>query len=143
MREYVENMYGETDSPLHRGIGTDRFVALWLLDTPRVQERLEEGRPPPRAGEVGGAVGLEAETSGEVPVPGSPRLDLDAEAILVAVPAEIQALKERSMETAVAWREATRRTFVHYLTRGWEGRELLRPGQSRVAHYLLRREGDR
>lgn len=143
VREYVENMYGETDSPLHRGIGTDRFVALWLLDTPRVRERIEEGRRPPRAGEVEGEPALAAAAEGEVPVPGSPRLDLDSDAILVAVPATIQALKERSMEAAVAWREATRRTFVHYLARGWEGRELLRAGDEPVAHYLLRRGEDR
>src|ERR671926_25771 len=29
IHEYVEDMYGETESPLHRGIGTDRFVVAW------------------------------------------------------------------------------------------------------------------
>ena len=27
--EYVEDMYGETDSDLHRGIGTDRLIVAW------------------------------------------------------------------------------------------------------------------
>ncbi|MDX1493800.1 MAG: hypothetical protein R3253_07075 [Longimicrobiales bacterium] len=41
VREYRVNMYGESDSPLHRGIGTDRFVALWLMDSERVRRRLQ------------------------------------------------------------------------------------------------------
>ena len=51
--EYVRDMYGRTDSPLHRGIGTDRFVPTWAMDSPRVTERLLEGRsgPDPRADE--------------------------------------------------------------------------------------------
>ena len=34
--EYVMDMYGQTDSPLHRGIGTDRLVPTWSLDSNRV-----------------------------------------------------------------------------------------------------------
>ena len=30
-REYVVDMYGETASPLHQGIGTDRLIAIWDL----------------------------------------------------------------------------------------------------------------
>ena len=33
--EYVQDMYGQTDSPLHRGIGTDRFFPTWTLDSER------------------------------------------------------------------------------------------------------------
>jgi predicted GNAT superfamily acetyltransferase len=35
-REYHENLYGITTSPLHRGIPTDRLVAEWHLDSARV-----------------------------------------------------------------------------------------------------------
>ena len=31
LAEYVEDMYGDTDSVLHGGIGTDRFVVAWDL----------------------------------------------------------------------------------------------------------------
>jgi predicted GNAT superfamily acetyltransferase len=33
---YVPNLYGITTSPLHRGLSTDRLVAEWHLDSPRV-----------------------------------------------------------------------------------------------------------
>jgi predicted GNAT superfamily acetyltransferase len=35
-REYLPNFYGLTTSPLHRGLATDRLVAEWQLESPRV-----------------------------------------------------------------------------------------------------------
>jgi predicted GNAT superfamily acetyltransferase len=35
-RRYLANLYGVTTSPLHRGLATDRLVAEWYLDSPRV-----------------------------------------------------------------------------------------------------------
>jgi len=35
-RRYMPNLYGITSSPLHRGLATDRLVAEWYLDSPRV-----------------------------------------------------------------------------------------------------------
>jgi predicted GNAT superfamily acetyltransferase len=35
-RRYLPNLYGITTSPLHRGLATDRLVAEWYLDSPRV-----------------------------------------------------------------------------------------------------------
>src|SRR5271168_3719286 len=35
-RRYLPNLYGVTTSPLHRGLPTDRLVAEWHLDSPRV-----------------------------------------------------------------------------------------------------------
>lgn len=35
-RRYHPNMYGLTSSPMHRGLPTDRLVAEWQLDSPRV-----------------------------------------------------------------------------------------------------------
>lgn len=35
-REFLPNLYGVTTSPLHRALPTDRLVAEWQLDSPRV-----------------------------------------------------------------------------------------------------------
>ena len=35
-RRYRPDLYGVTTSPLHRGLATDRLVAEWQLDSPRV-----------------------------------------------------------------------------------------------------------
>jgi predicted GNAT superfamily acetyltransferase len=41
-RRYIPNLYGVTTSPLHRGIETDRLVAEWWLDSPRVIAALQD-----------------------------------------------------------------------------------------------------
>ena len=41
-RRYIPNLYGLTTSPLHRGIQTDRLMAEWWLDSPRVIAAIED-----------------------------------------------------------------------------------------------------
>lgn len=141
-REYVENMYGRTDSPLHRGIGTDRFVALWQLDAPRVERRLAGDESPPAIEKLAEAPrvldGGSGSSSGwpEPEARGAPR----ANQVLAAIPSDIQALKSASPELAARWREATRSVLQSYLANGYEVCELIRG--ARVSHYLLRRIGE-
>lgn len=159
VREYVHDMYGETDSPLHRGIGTDRFVALWLMDSERVAARLAGGERGPGAEEVRNvpvALGEAEAPAGEegagaarssgarapgppptrgIPRPGAPVLGLSDARLRVAIPADISRIMAASMELAVAWREVTRSVLTHYLERGYEVRELVRG--ERTSDYLL------
>jgi len=141
VREYARDMYGETDSPLHRGIGTDRFIALWLMDSERVVRRMSgaERGPGPEAGEGVSVVLGEGPTPADTrqPQPDEPRLEVDEDRVRIAIPADISAVMAASMELAVAWREATRTALVHYLGRGYEVRELLRG--PRTSDYLLKR----
>jgi len=46
-RRYVPDLYGVTTSPLHRGIATDRLVAEWRLDSPRVIAAIGNLTPSP------------------------------------------------------------------------------------------------
>jgi len=149
VRRYVEEMYGTSTSPLHQGIGTDRFVADWELDAPHVRALLDrEGRTEKGDGkgsvepdgwmseeDAGEALGMEL--LGDLPAPDQPRLHLDQPRILVAVPTHIQALKAHRPELALRWREATRKALTHYLSRGWEVRALLGRAEEPSARYLL------
>lgn len=135
VREYVQDMYGQTDSPLHTGIGTDRFVPTWILDSERVTARMG-GRGGPEPGADQGAVrAFEARSEGGLVLPGSPDLALAATRILVPLPASIQDLKRESMEAAVRWREVTRAALSTYVDAGYEVRELYRRGPH--SEYLL------
>jgi len=139
-REYVENMYGETDSPLHQGIGTDRLVVSWFLDSRRVAERLERGwgrEVLEGFSEIPEVLGVEE--GGEAPRPLEPVLDLDDSRLLLPVPASIGRIMERDLPLAREWRASTRESFVHYLSRGYRVREFIR-GQS-VSWYVLTRAG--
>jgi chorismate synthase len=140
VRDYARDMYGQTDSPLHRGIGTDRLIALWLMATPRVERRVsgvERGLDSADVSHDALALGAD-ESSHELVRPGDPVLDLDAPRVRVAIPADISHLMARSTDLAVAWREATRAALTHYLDRGYEVRELVRC--DRTSEYLLSRE---
>lgn len=44
VRRYSPNQYGTTSSPLHGGLPTDRCIAEWWLDSPRVRAVLK-GQP--------------------------------------------------------------------------------------------------
>lgn len=46
-RRYLPNLYGITTSPLHWGLPTDRLVAEWYLDSPRVVAAIDEIAPEP------------------------------------------------------------------------------------------------
>jgi predicted GNAT superfamily acetyltransferase len=46
-RRYLPNLYGVTTSPLHRGLATDRLVAEWALDSPRVIAAVAQGHVEP------------------------------------------------------------------------------------------------
>ncbi len=134
VREYVEDMYGQTDSPLHRGVGTDRCVALWLLASQRVSDRLtgvDES-----VVDLESAVRVLAASEGPAhPEPGEPDLDETADVLLVAVPADVLSIMDEDMELAVRWRRATRAAFTHYLARGYEARDVIRGRQS--SDYVL------
>jgi predicted GNAT superfamily acetyltransferase len=141
IREYEVDMYGESDSPLHSGIGTDRFIALWLLSSERVRSRLAgeaEGAPPPA---LSAGAALDAEIGGGHPKPGVPDLSLGNDTVSVVIPSDIAAVMEADMELAWAWRAATRTAFTHYLAAGFEVREFVR-GTTVSEYYLMRRSDD-
>ena len=49
VRRYVLNQYGVTSSALHGGLPTDRCVAEWHLDSPRVRAVVDGEAPPARS----------------------------------------------------------------------------------------------
>lgn len=138
VREYAQDMYGETDSPLHRGIGTDRFIALWLMDSERVRRRMAGEERGPDADALGvypAALATATYEGGRPPEPGRVLLGMEDPVVSVAIPADISAIMMESMELAVAWRQGTRMALTHYMGRGYEVRELVRGPQT--SHYLL------
>lgn len=145
-REYVENMYGDSDSPLHRGIGTDRLIVRWQLDSPRVRMRLAGQDPDDSLRETGPpapvlSVQAKVDPAGEpMEVPGSARLDLEDPVLALPIPPNLQALKARAPDAALLWREQTRLLLRHYLDRGWEVREFDR-ALPMPRYLLVRRDG--
>jgi chorismate synthase len=135
---YKVNLYGEqTSSVLHRN-GTDRLWVTWLLDSPRVVQRLSEGKAA-AAGEVSGPRWIEIDDGG------APRrcdrgADRHCQQALVEIPADINLLQREEPALAVEWREATRAVFEHALAAGFVVVDFVRAnrGGEQVGTYLLR-----
>lgn len=125
--EYVLDMYGQADSPLHRGIGTDRFVPRWDLMSDAVVSRMAgDGNGSIEVSENGAVRALGPRRGDGHFLPDEPVIGLSASHVLVAVPESIQDIKADSLQSALAWRHATRAVFTDYLSRGFEVRALIR-----------------
>ena len=123
--EFVPDMYGSSDSELH-DLGTDRFVVEWRLDTEPDEggstERLDAeaddmdstGRP--GWSEYAGVADDPRIAAGcEVAMARAP---LPQGAVEVSIPADIEAVKARSVEEALGWRASTREAFARLLAEG-------------------------
>jgi len=132
--KYVRDFYGDSASPLHRGIGTDRLIATWEFSSPRVEARLNRQDAPATCADipiVNPLLGDDSERSSE------PRL-IDADAVRVAVPAGIQQLKQSRPDVAREWRAHTRAAFEHYLSRHYVVVDFVRTTTGGT--YVLQRE---
>lgn len=123
--EYVRDMYG--DNPMSRTdsvIGSDRFVVAWDLGR---ADGPTDGRADGRAG---GRADGPVITSVEDPLP-------DGTPVFVAIPEDVQSLKQQDQAAALAWRASTRRAFEHYLPRGHVVTGFLRGTADRPPVYRL------
>ena len=137
-KEYIRDMYGDTGSPLHRGVGTDRLVAHWQMDSERVTGRISgEGVVPSLSDVQGLGRAVPARSGSSRFMPGDPNLTLEDPSVLISIPGEIDRLTKEDMKLAVDWRQATRAAFLHYFSRGYEATELIPTGQ--LSHYVLSR----
>jgi predicted GNAT superfamily acetyltransferase len=129
--QYKVNFYGESQSPLHRHVGTDRLWVSWLLTSHRVQQRLEQrsGAAPLPSNPDQTITLVKFETDGS---PGTTLLTegLKPEHVLIEIPGDIGPLQQHDPALARAWREATRRAFTSALASGYLVEEFYRPGGS-------------
>jgi predicted GNAT superfamily acetyltransferase len=137
-RRYLRDYYGDSDSVLHAGLGTDRLLLEWHLGAPRVVDRLGRRTAPPTPDAVLRLpAALEAVGPADVPRPGEPRRPDAAGPVRLAVPARIQQLKAADPGLARAWRAAVRAAFEMLFAEGREARELV-PADG-VGWYVLER----
>lgn len=136
-RTHRRDYYEGSSSPLHAGIGTDRLFVTWEIAGERVAQRLAGATRAPALDDVLRAAPLNAIEDAAMPRCAEPRMPDDASRVRIAVPADIQALRDRDLGLAVEWRQRTRAAFEAALSRGYETRELVRDGA--VAWYLLER----
>lgn len=124
--EYHPDMYGSTDSPLHR-VGTDRFVVSWRFDG-----------EPQRRWTVGAADAADSPIL-NARLPDGGLRDLGAPVVRVEVPLDIDAVQRVSMEEAARWRSSTRAAFMAALEQGYEVTGFYRASAGGPCYYVLSR----
>lgn len=139
-RRYRRDAYGDSESPLHAGIGTDRLVAEWALASERVRALAAGDDPPPV--EPGDALVVNPPVSGVTPPrPGTTMAEPRGGTARVAIPADVQSLKAADLDLAVAWRRNVRTALERCLGAGYEVVDFER-GEP-VATYVLARDFER
>lgn len=111
--EYVPDMYGSTGSPLHLGLGTDRFIVSWLIGDAAhslASTRSREDTPPPLVNPVAAGPPESLELA-----PARAR----APFLRVQIPADIEAVQRTDPHQASAWRMNTRLAITRLLERGY------------------------
>jgi predicted GNAT superfamily acetyltransferase len=130
--EYVEDMYGETESPLHQGIGTDRFIVAWRVTDDEMQRELDENHAAGANRELREAPILNADNR-------APTVSKLGDVARVEVPADINEMQQSDKEQAIAWRRSTRAAFRRALEAGLIVRGFVIDDCTHRGYYLLGR----
>ena len=142
VEEYEENVYGESASPLHGGLPTDRFVCQWWIRRPHVERRVARAGQPAQVGVVSHEVATapvvnETSLDGRWLDCGTARLDLDAPRLAVDVPADFTAMMAADIARARRWRFHTREIFGHYFRAGYRVVDFALHRAQQRGRYLL------
>lgn len=134
VHEYVEDMYGETGSDLHDGLGTDRLIVGW----PVADDELALRRAATGAARADDRF-RRAPITGDVARP-NPRWDaFDGDAMRVAVPSDIHAVLRADPRVAAEWRSTTRSAFQYALSGGYQVVGFSLAPEDDRGYYLLSR----
>jgi predicted GNAT superfamily acetyltransferase len=118
---FLRDFYGPMDDLFNAGERSDRLEARWQLRDPRVEAILRGNAPEP---EAAGAVAILEEEDGE------PRLHLEREGhrLVVRIPSDFLALREKDRDAARAWRDAVADALDEVFGRGFLATGFLRDG---------------
>jgi predicted GNAT superfamily acetyltransferase len=132
-RTYYPSYYGEMPDKLNKGLPTDRLLVEWDIRSNRVQKSI--------SGMVVTETVPKMETifsnQGECPVIKDSIIDRNLEGYLVAVPTNIQELKQINPEASLAWRLALRDVLTEAFSKGFIVTGVLKVANSTVQFYVL------
>jgi predicted GNAT superfamily acetyltransferase len=134
--EYIEDMYGASESDLHRGLGTDRFVVAWPL--------ADLSPADPRRADVGSGKADSRILNPDARVPESSELArLSAEpprSLRVEIPLDIVGVRDSAPTEAAQWRASTREAFGWLLANGYAVDSFVTDTARDRGYYLLVRD---
>ncbi|WP_077620739.1 GNAT family N-acetyltransferase [Bacillus sinesaloumensis] len=126
---YIENAYGDMNDGMNDGISTDRFVVEWSVN--------EIGRAIKHNDLNGSPVLINTEIKNGCLQPGDIYLEESGKYLFVPVPGNFQEIKTNNFETALMWREKTKRVFRHYLNQGWIVTDLIKAPECNNQYFYV------
>jgi chorismate synthase len=137
--ELLPDFYGTTSSALHHGLATDRLLARWEVDGPRVARRAAGALPPPPPAATPAV--NEVTLRGGVPVSSPPRLEVDAPVLLLEIPEDWDAVCRADPSLARQWQLVVRRALEALFARGYTAVDCVdgRDGGRPRALYVLQK----
>jgi predicted GNAT superfamily acetyltransferase len=138
VEEYEENVYGASQSPLHKGNPTDRLVAEWRIREPHVASRLSASAMTLEMHEIGDVRHANrAIRAGEWHESTAVDLDIESRRVIVEIPMGFTEMLAAAPDLALAWRMDTRRIFTTYVARGFHAVDFFLDRTGRKGSYLL------
>jgi predicted GNAT superfamily acetyltransferase len=129
-RCYLRDLYGVMADGLNAGIPSDRFEVVWRLASPRVAGRVAHGWRSPQlaaAAQTGADIVNPAQAGEHAFVLPTALNAIDAQRVLVEVPANFQALKRHDLGLAQAWRKHSREVFETCFSAGYTVNDVILP----------------
>jgi predicted GNAT superfamily acetyltransferase len=137
--EYVEEMYGDTDSELHRGLGTDRFVVAWPVTRHESEALAVASRK--LAADPSDAIRSAPLLNPDLAdgtLPDMSRVEKTRPRyVRVAIPRDVFTVQSHSLDVAGRWRHSTRRAFQWALARGYSVRGVYAADGDEWSYYVL------
>ena len=115
---YLVDFYGRMEDGLNAGEESDRLLVHWPVEPQPLT-------PPEEPDRVHAALTLD-DTGGPEP---HPRVPVDAGAVTLAVPHDVEALRVSARATASRWRSAFRDAYADLHEQGWRVRGFVREGR--------------
>lgn len=117
---YKINVYGEQAASFLHQNGTDRLFVTWLLNSPRVENRIAGKRPQDTLISAQTALQLIRNSNSNEPERGAGVGEIStADFVSIEIPADINSVEWADFKTAKKWREETRRAFSETLAVGF------------------------
>jgi predicted GNAT superfamily acetyltransferase len=136
---YLENLYGDMDDELNRGLPSDRFRVDWWLASVHVSQRLEGRASQPDLAHLDYPIlNAAIQTEGDLALPPETITLPVTPSCLVEIPVDLARLKRAAPEAALQWRLQTRQIFETAFNSGYTAIDLLR--QKGRNYYLLQKD---
>lgn len=138
---YRLNVYGNSDSPLHGGLPTDRLEPDWRLDSDRVA-RARRGELVPAAGipALPPANRVRSRDDGLAEMDDAAAAEAETREVLFFIPHDFNDLLRRDIGLAMDWRLKSRAALIELFRQGFEAVRFHQRGRD-AAYRLRRRDG--